>query len=499
MKKRALKTIVAIALIAGLIVPAGSGNAAAKTKKKISISKTMNVNVTNFKQLKLKNVTKKQAKNIKWKSSKSSVVKVYKDGMVYGVKKGSAKVTATYKKKKYTCKVTVKQGTSGWAYMLEPDFDPYKSNYKYNIKWHFSDGYFAKNASEYEKNLAEFSTLLSCASGTSAKANELLSVAGFDEMEVNDDYNKEPGKNTLGIGFATKKIKANGKEYTLIATVIRSNGYGAEWSSNLDAGTTGDHKGFTEAKEKLITALQAYIRKKDITGDVKFFFAGHSRGGTVNNLAEAEIADNPDLLSGVSYEREDIYGYNMSALSAVDISDGKNVKDNYKFIHNIFMVYDLVPELMPPEYKFGRYGTDVKIEPTEAQTAKSLALLKKTYPPKEDEDGETEKTLYEIYTDCQPEENAEAILCHFIDTLIKLFPTRADYEAGLKEELEKLFVSGFSMDVIMGLLNTPFGEEFAETYNEVAGYDMAVMELMNFNAIIIQHYTEVIYAFLQYA
>ena len=67
-------------------------------------SKKISLVVGNSKTLKLKNNKKK----VVWKSSKSSVAKVSSKGVVTAQKRGTATVTAKVGKKKYTCKVTVK-------------------------------------------------------------------------------------------------------------------------------------------------------------------------------------------------------------------------------------------------------------------------------------------------------------------------------------------------------------------------------------------------------
>lgn len=53
----------------------------------------------------------KETKKIKWTSSNSKVVKVSTTGIITPVKPGSATITATYNKKKYTCKVVVKSSS----------------------------------------------------------------------------------------------------------------------------------------------------------------------------------------------------------------------------------------------------------------------------------------------------------------------------------------------------------------------------------------------------
>lgn len=75
----------------------------AKAKAKIS-SKKITLTVGQSKTLKVKNIKKK----VKWSSSKKAVATVSKKGKVVAKKAGSATITAKVGKKKYKCKVTVK-------------------------------------------------------------------------------------------------------------------------------------------------------------------------------------------------------------------------------------------------------------------------------------------------------------------------------------------------------------------------------------------------------
>lgn len=75
-----------------------------KAKKKICLNKKTKKLVAGRKfKLKLKNA---KAKKVKWKSSNKKVARV-KKGLVIAKKKGKATITATYKGKKYKCKITV--------------------------------------------------------------------------------------------------------------------------------------------------------------------------------------------------------------------------------------------------------------------------------------------------------------------------------------------------------------------------------------------------------
>lgn len=83
--------------------------AQAKTKPKLAVGKK-NLTVGQVYKMKLKGVFRKS--KVKWRTSKKSVVSITKKKgntvTLKAKKKGTVVVTATYKKKKYKCKITVK-------------------------------------------------------------------------------------------------------------------------------------------------------------------------------------------------------------------------------------------------------------------------------------------------------------------------------------------------------------------------------------------------------
>lgn len=88
------------------VFPATQVNAA--TKPKLSKTK-ITMTVGQSKKLKVKGISKKRAKRIKWKSSKKKVVTVTKTGKLKARKAGKATITAKVGKKKLKCKVVVKR------------------------------------------------------------------------------------------------------------------------------------------------------------------------------------------------------------------------------------------------------------------------------------------------------------------------------------------------------------------------------------------------------
>jgi len=119
--RRVFKKCVAVALAAAMVVTIAPADADAA--KKPSLKKKASVKVGKTTTLKLKNGNKKA--KVTWKSNKAKIAKITKQvkkgnkasAKVKGLKKGSAKITATYKlgKKttKFTCKVTVKKNDGG--------------------------------------------------------------------------------------------------------------------------------------------------------------------------------------------------------------------------------------------------------------------------------------------------------------------------------------------------------------------------------------------------
>ncbi len=107
MRKRALSLVLAAAMVIGLVTPGTSAQAAAKVKLS---AKKLTLTVGQSKTLTVKKGSKK-VKSVKWKTSNAKVATV-KKGKVTAKKAGTAKITATVSKKKYTCKVTVKAKTA---------------------------------------------------------------------------------------------------------------------------------------------------------------------------------------------------------------------------------------------------------------------------------------------------------------------------------------------------------------------------------------------------
>ncbi len=140
MKKKGIFLIICVLLLT-LMAPVTSVEAKAKPKLAVK-SRTMTVGQSY--KLKLKNVSSKA--KVKWKTSKKSVVAITsKKGNTVTLKakkKGTAVVTATYKKKTYKCRITVK------AKKKEPESDNPVLNSTDVTLYHLDDSY--KDEIEYD-------------------------------------------------------------------------------------------------------------------------------------------------------------------------------------------------------------------------------------------------------------------------------------------------------------------------------------------------------------
>ena len=106
--KKRMSILMCVVMMLGLLI-LPSNVEAAGVKTKIS-AKKITLKVGQKKTLTVKKGSKK-VKGVKWKTSNKKVATV-KSGKVTAKKVGKAKITATVKKKKYTCTVTVKKKSS---------------------------------------------------------------------------------------------------------------------------------------------------------------------------------------------------------------------------------------------------------------------------------------------------------------------------------------------------------------------------------------------------
>lgn len=205
----------------------------------------------------------------------------------------------------------------------------------------------------------------------SDRLHTFFDLIGFDNFAVNKDYKARTGFNTIGIAASTRKIKEQDHEFTVIACTVRSGGYFLEWENNvyLGDGSKSDmmHEGWYNAANKVDDFLKDYIKKYQLTGWIKIWMSGYSRGGAIINLAGGFLDNRIDkngrdkVYDGVSLKHDDLLVYTFEAPQGANVN-AKTVKTPkdplYNNIFNIVNPNDIVPKVAMSDWGFQRFGID---------------------------------------------------------------------------------------------------------------------------------------------
>ena len=247
----------------------------------------------------------------------------------------------------------------------------------YNDYCYYTDDVFEQDATVYNPKLASMSISFAMASFASMRigdyekksynAKGFLEKAGFTGFEANDFYKIRPETDTIGLVAANKKIG----DYTLVALGVRGAAYFSEWASNFTLGPEENyyHKGFKDAADYYISFAKTYIKSQKITGNIKIWTSGYSRGGATCNIAAGlinQISESDSKIFGenTSFSKNNFFVYTFEApRGAPYIKDEKGkltVKsEKYNNIFNIVNFNDVVPLIAPKELGFTRFGKDI--------------------------------------------------------------------------------------------------------------------------------------------
>lgn len=221
---------------------------------------------------------------------------------------------------------------------------------------------FWQPATKYNGSLANMSLLMAVCAARDIRRDEdpaafdpaqnveaYLEGAGFTDIRK-DDYSKETSIWTISTAIGSRLMEHEGEEpFTLIAVGVCGGGYKNEWQSNITAGTGELHQGFNSAAGQVIDRLAGYIATRGIKGRIKIWISGFSRAAAVANLTAGTLRR-----AGV-FQKEDIYTYTFATPAAV-LNPPETGDEN---IFNILCPTDIVPQVMPADWGYGRYGTDL--------------------------------------------------------------------------------------------------------------------------------------------
>lgn len=167
-----------------------------------------------------------------------------------------------------------------------------------------SASYYGAEGDPYEQDHSDL--------GRNVKA--MLTAMGFEDVEANAWYATEAKEDSAAVAVGHRSVEADGKTYTLLAVIPRSAGYKQEWSGNFTVGSGLIHEGFKAARDEDLRFVKQYIAAHGITGDLKVWISGHSRGAAVANLLGGFFAGGGIAYFGedVSVTPEDVYCYTFA-------------------------------------------------------------------------------------------------------------------------------------------------------------------------------------------
>lgn len=288
-----------------------------------------------------------------------------------------------------------------------------KPKREYEAEYYYSDSYFYDSAIKYNPSLATMSLCLELSTWTSFDNyhdkwydddvheddeafwnDKLYNVKalllgkpddgvgyegiGFSNFKANEFWKDAPEKDSIGVCAARKQITdRSGDDYTLIALVVRGGGYGSEWASNFKMGIAVDHKGFATARDDVLEFLNEYVSdlNEGESKNVKLWITGFSRAGATANMVAGALGTLHYLPIDIKTSIDDIYCYTFEAPQGAIKS--KVTEEDYRNIHNIRNMNDLVPFVAPSNWDFARYNFENDRQlPSKAATANFNEQLK---------------------------------------------------------------------------------------------------------------------------
>lgn len=203
-------------------------------------------------------------------------------------------------------------------------------------------------------------------SGSSSDIIRYMTDAGFSDIRL-DDYDKIPSRYTVSTAMGSRVMEQEGKEsFTLLAVAICGGNYRNEWVSNMTVGTGEFHEGFRYAAGLVTDRVAGYIASRNIKGRVKVWISGFSRSAAVSNITGGLITDSGML------PKEDVYVYTFATPAGVLNPPA----EGYEHIYNILGATDIVPQVAPREWGFGRYGKDIILPAVENTSYTGMVISK---------------------------------------------------------------------------------------------------------------------------
>ena len=245
----------------------------------------------------------------------------------------------------------------------------------------YDESWFNKASTVYNHELAKMSmrmTMAGCGTKNGRdKAlfiKKLLKDLNFNEDSITAEY-PTPTRDSIGYTLAYKPLQDGS---TLVSVVIRSGGYGAEWASNFTIGLTNEHQGFSEAASQVIEGIEAYLKKyeAEMTGDIKFWVTGYSRGAATANLVAQRLDVKAEKSDSDNIKKSNIFAYCFECPRNMQKIWDDSYYSKYNNIFNIVNYADIVTKVAMPDWGYTRYGIDMNLPSPENTSGYKTAYEK---------------------------------------------------------------------------------------------------------------------------
>lgn len=225
----------------------------------------------------------------------------------------------------------------------------------------------------------------------------MLESMGFSDVQTNGYYSSQTLPDSVGVAVGRRSLTVGNKSYTLLAVAIRSAGYKREWMGDFTVGSGNMTQGFLDARDEALRFVRQYVADHSITGNVKLWVAGHSRGAAVANMVGGFFVGGGASYLGknVTIDPKDVYCYcfatpaavksgmpkaeelsvagarggvyNMDTAGDAYVSTATGTLDPtdtsiYGGIRTYQNEYDFVPLLPPTSWGFTRYGASCALD-----------------------------------------------------------------------------------------------------------------------------------------
>lgn len=190
------------------------------------------------------------------------------------------------------------------------------------------------DSSNYNPKLANIMAAFSQAVYNEDEIKSAWKSFGFTKVYLDDYYSDY---NPFRCGYALSFKKSDFSDDIICLVSVRGSqslDYNADYIGNFQIATFEDEKhiGFAYPANRIYEVIQNVMKENSLTGNVKYFITGHSRGAAVANLLSVKLMEN-----GVN--SSDVYNYNFAC---PDVAC-KNVFPSYDNIFNLCNRLDFVP------------------------------------------------------------------------------------------------------------------------------------------------------------